>query len=403
MRVFRIDERRWRALQRHYRRLFDTVQPERKGSAPITMANKDFGDPLMSGNRGFEPRQGGAVRQGAGVRERRDVGYFAGVERRAARGSHPGRRGGVGARERREDRHSGDERDEHGSNDGLVHGWRLTRRYSYRNRTRTMFYGADVNATDLIALVDRSPAAVAAHDREAWLDIFARDAAVNDPVGSRSHVGRDAISRFYATFIEPNEITFDVDHDIVCGDTVVRDLTVRTAMSTGAEIRIPMHLRYELADENGTPAVRGLFAHWELPSMVLQLASAGMPGAKAVAVLAPQLLANQGVSGALGFSKGFIRVGAGAKRITAELLKAIARFDEVGVHRLLADAVVELPGSTAGNATALLKALPELRWSKSLAAGRMVTVSIEAAGEPGLALFEFDGFGRRIKRVRIYR
>lgn len=260
-----------------------------------------------------------------------------------------------------------------------------------------------MTATDLIALVERSPAAVAAHDREAWLDIFAPDAVVNDPVGSRPHAGRAAIGRFYETFIAPNEITFDVDHDIVCADTVVRDLHVTTRMSTGAEIRIPMHLRYELADHNGGLAVRGLFAHWELPSMVLQLAGAGMIGAKACAVLTPQLLSNQGVSGALGFAKGLIRVGGRAKRVAAELLTAIARFDEVGVHRMLADAVVELPGTDAATATALLKELPELRWSKTLAAGRMVTVSIETGGEPGLALFEFDGFGCRIERVRIYR
>ncbi|WP_245672708.1 nuclear transport factor 2 family protein [Aldersonia kunmingensis] len=261
-----------------------------------------------------------------------------------------------------------------------------------------------MTATDLIALVERSPAAVAAHDREAWLDIFAPDAAVNDPVGSRPHVGRAAIGRFYETFIAPNEITFAVDHDIVCGDTVVRDLHVTTRMSTGAEIRIPMHLRYELADDNGVLAVRGLFAHWELPSMVLQLASAGMPGAKAVAVLTPQLLGNQGVSGALGFSRGFVRVGRRAKRLAVELLTAIASFDEVGVHRMLADAAVELPGGGgAATATALLKDLPDLRWGKTLAAGRMVTVSIETGGEHGLALFEFDALSRRIERVRIYR
>jgi len=260
-----------------------------------------------------------------------------------------------------------------------------------------------VNATDLLALVERSPAAIAAHDREGWLDVFGSNAQVHDPVGSRPHVGRVAIGRFYDTIVAPNEIAFTVEHDIVCGTTVVRDAVVRTRMSTGAEIRIPMHLRYELGEEHGELAVRALFAHWELPAMVWQLATAGMPGLRACAVLPPQLLANQGVSGALGFARGAIRVGGRAKRKATALLTAIARFDEVGVHRLLADAVVAQPDGGPANATGLLTDLADLRWSKVLAAGRAVTVSLESGGEPGLALIEFDAFGRRIARVRIYR
>jgi SnoaL-like domain len=244
--------------------------------------------------------------------------------------------------------------------------------------------------------------AVAAHDRAAWLDIFATDAAVNDPVGSRPHVGPVAIGRFYDTFIGPNEITFAVDHDIVCGTTVVRDLVVHTRMSTGALMRIPMHLRYELGEQDGQLRVRGLFAHWELPAMVVQLAAAGVPGLRACAVLTPQLLGNQGLSGALGFAQGFVRVGRRAKRTTTQVLTALARYDEVGVHRLLADAVVQAPTGGPSTAAALLKSVPDLHWSKMLAAGRTVTVSIDSGGAPGVALFEFDAFGRRIERARIY-
>ena len=37
---------------------------------------------------------------------------------------------------------------------------------------------------DCLALVERSPAAVAVHDKAAWLALFARYNLVEDPVGS---------------------------------------------------------------------------------------------------------------------------------------------------------------------------------------------------------------------------
>ena len=64
---------------------------------------------------------------------------------------------------------------------------------------------------ELLAAVGRSPAAVAVHDRAAWVGLFSDGARVNDPVGSRPHVGRAAIEKFYDTFIAPNTITFHVN------------------------------------------------------------------------------------------------------------------------------------------------------------------------------------------------
>ena len=63
--------------------------------------------------------------------------------------------------------------------------------------------------------------------------------------------GTDAIARFYDTFIAPNDIAFDVAHDFAGPATVLRDLTITITMSTGARVRVPMHLRYEVVEENG--------------------------------------------------------------------------------------------------------------------------------------------------------
>ena len=44
------------------------------------------------------------------------------------------------------------------------------------------------NAAQCLALVERSPKAVAAHDKAGWLAIFAEYNIVEDPVGSRPHI-----------------------------------------------------------------------------------------------------------------------------------------------------------------------------------------------------------------------
>ena len=76
-----------------------------------------------------------------------------------------------------------------------------------------------------LVAVGGSPAAVAAHDKEGWLSLFTPSAVVNDPVGSAPHRGPAQLSRFYDTFIAPNTIGFQVNHDVVCGASVLRDVT----------------------------------------------------------------------------------------------------------------------------------------------------------------------------------
>ncbi|MBD0324032.1 MAG: nuclear transport factor 2 family protein [Aldersonia sp.] len=255
-----------------------------------------------------------------------------------------------------------------------------------------------MTAPDLLALVEGSDASLAAHDRYAWLDLFADDAVVQDPVGSRPHIGRDAIGRFYDTFIGPNEIVFDVERDIVSGSTVVRDLTVRITMSTGARVVVPMHLRYELVDSK----IAALYAHWELPAMVLRLAAGGLSGAKACAVLGRELVGNQGVGGALGLARGFLRVGEHAKQVTTNLLSSLARGDELGVRRLLRTATSAQSAGARMGVAALLRYATNLQWGKMIAAGRTVTTTVLFDGRPGVALLEFDALGRRIERFHLY-
>ena len=64
-----------------------------------------------------------------------------------------------------------------------------------------------------------------AHDKEAWLAVFADDAIVEDPIGpshfdpeGKGHRGKEAIAKFYDTAIAPSELTFNFEKTYQCGN-----------------------------------------------------------------------------------------------------------------------------------------------------------------------------------------
>ncbi|GAA1082689.1 nuclear transport factor 2 family protein [Tsukamurella strandjordii] len=210
------------------------------------------------------------------------------------------------------------------------------------------------SAAAIRAVVEASPAAVAAHDKAAWTALFAPDGQVHDPVGSRPQTTSEAISRFYDMFIAPNRIVFDVEHDVIDGDTMIRDLTVHTTMSTGVTLHIPMHLRYTVVGEGDAARIAGLYAHWELRGMIAQLLRSGPRGLAAGTILGPRLFRTLGVQAGAGFLAGLRGVGSAGRRRAVELLRAQG-----------------------------------LRTGKALAAGPMVTVTVFDGARRGLALVDF--------------
>ncbi|NNH74627.1 SnoaL-like domain-containing protein [Nocardia uniformis] len=262
---------------------------------------------------------------------------------------------------------------------------------------------ANPTAAELLSTVEASPKAVAAHDKAAWVDLFADGASVEDPVGSRPHVGRSAIDRFYDTFIAPNDIAFRIEHDVVCGMTVFRDLSIETTMSTGVMLPVPMHLRYDITDIDGVLKIRALRAHWELPGMIAQLMGAGTAGLLAGMKLGPQLIGNQGVGGALGFMRAMGTVGARGKKAAGALLDAAARGDAAGVRAVLAPvARLEWPVGDAMSVEDFVTRAARLRWSKPIAAGRTVTATVESRDARGIAQLDFTDRGHRIQAARIF-
>ena len=254
----------------------------------------------------------------------------------------------------------------------------------------------------LLAAVAQSPRLVAQHDRAGWCGLFAADGQVNDPVGSRPHEGHAAIERFYDTFIAPNALSFTVEHDIVCGMSVMRDLEIMSVMSTGLRINVPMHLRYDLVDEGAELKIRRLYAHWELPVMLMQQLSS-LTGVWTSFQLTPRLLRHQGVDGLFGFMRGVGGRGRAGKRTAETFLTAMSRSDAAAGAACLAEGcTLEVPLGTSVALPELAAGLRGLTFRKLIGAGDFASATVQIGPQRGVALFRFDQGPDKISSLQTF-
>ena len=114
----------------------------------------------------------------------------------------------------------------------------------------------------------RSRQAVIARDKEAWLDNFADDAIVQDPIGpshfdpeGKGHRGRDAISAFWDNAIAPTDkLEFNFVDTFQCGN---EEANVGSIVITAAGHQITAEgvFTYKANDEGKLVALR---AYWEV-------------------------------------------------------------------------------------------------------------------------------------------
>ncbi|MFI5780130.1 nuclear transport factor 2 family protein [Nocardia sp. NPDC051570] len=112
-----------------------------------------------------------------------------------------------------------------------------------------------------------SQAAVRARDKQAWLDLFAPDGIVEDPIGpsvfdpeGRGHRGREAIAAFWDRAIAQTEsIEFLFEDSFACGNEVAFTGRIRTRLG-GRVIDAEGVFTYRV-DEAGR--IAALRAFWE--------------------------------------------------------------------------------------------------------------------------------------------
>ena len=262
---------------------------------------------------------------------------------------------------------------------------------------------APPNREVLLAAVERSPRAAAAHDRAAWVGLFTVDGRVEDPVGSRPHTGHEQIGRFYDTFIAPRDITFHRDLDIVSGTAVLRDVELEVAMGSPVTMYIPALLRYDLREVNGEWRIAVLRAYWELPAMMLQFLRTGSRAMAPALQLSRGLLGNQGLGGTAGFMTGFRRPGARHKRLVDGFLNALVRADKHTAARSLSStATTTLGDDDVLDLAELVEQLKGASWAKVIGAGSTVAVSLATDHGRGILFADVARRGNEIDRVRYF-
>ena len=114
----------------------------------------------------------------------------------------------------------------------------------------------------------RSREAVIARDKEAWLDVFADGAIVEDPIGpshfdpeGKGHRGRDAIAAFWDNVIAPTDmLEFNYHTSFQCGNEEANVGNIVTIMA-GHQITTEGVFTYRVNDEGKLVALR---AYWEM-------------------------------------------------------------------------------------------------------------------------------------------
>jgi hypothetical protein len=255
----------------------------------------------------------------------------------------------------------------------------------------------------LLAAVERSPQAAAAHDRAGWVGLFTTDGRIEDPVGSRPHVGHAEIGRFYDTFIGPRDIAFHRDLDVVRGPVVVRDLDLEVAMGSAVTMTIPAFLRYDLREVDGEWKIAVLRAFWELSSMMLQFLRNGVSAVPATIQLSQGLIRNQRLRGTAGFAAGFRRVGSRRKELVDTFVAAVGRGDRLAAQRALSyDATMTFGDDDVADIADLVARCRGAGTPKLIAAGSTVAASITSQRGRGVMFVEVARRRNEIRRIRYF-
>ena len=113
-----------------------------------------------------------------------------------------------------------------------------------------------------------------AKDKQNWLDLFAEDAIVQDPIGKspldpvgEGHKGKEAIENFYDTVIASGNIEFNILESIPCADECANFAQIINVVGD-VKIETKMIVIYRVNSDNKIVSLR---AFWDYEKMEDQL------------------------------------------------------------------------------------------------------------------------------------
>jgi steroid delta-isomerase len=121
----------------------------------------------------------------------------------------------------------------------------------------------------------RSMQAVQAKTKDAWLNLFADDAIIEDPIGTspldpegKGQVGKAAISAFWDQNIASNKIEFDIQRSYACGNEVANVGVITTTLPNGMKALAEGVFIYKV---NAAGKLVSLRAFWEFEKTMASL------------------------------------------------------------------------------------------------------------------------------------
>ncbi len=129
--------------------------------------------------------------------------------------------------------------------------------------------------------MERDNAALRAHkqsiantmagNKETWVDLFAEDAVVRDPVGKSPHdptgegfVGKERIAEFWDKMIAPGDLIISPHKRISCGDDIVAVYMTAANFISGYKTSIEMIATYQVNDEG---KIQSLDVFWDVEAL----------------------------------------------------------------------------------------------------------------------------------------
>jgi ketosteroid isomerase-like protein len=129
---------------------------------------------------------------------------------------------------------------------------------------------------DLVLNAPQTPARIASiksmqlamvGDAEGWLDLFADDAVIQDPYGpspydpaGKGHIGKEAIAKFCAAFIQPDRIRFEIRQTLDGGGACVN---VGTIIAKGQDGQIGWNEVVNVYEVNEAGKIVLLRSYWD--------------------------------------------------------------------------------------------------------------------------------------------
>ncbi|MEP5765287.1 MAG: nuclear transport factor 2 family protein [Halieaceae bacterium] len=112
---------------------------------------------------------------------------------------------------------------------------------------------------------------VQTQNRQGWLDLYAEDAIIEDPIGvsmidpaGEGHRGAAAREAFWDNFIAPSHISIEIHHSYAAGNEVANRITITTEIPAGEGKKLVQLVTgiftYHVNEEGKLLSLRG---YWE--------------------------------------------------------------------------------------------------------------------------------------------